>query len=68
MDELAELMHVETGKPADDATLEIVLAILHVDWAARPARSSFGRTDADLKRTVKLVTLLHGRRGRQARP
>jgi len=24
--------------------------------------TSFGRTDADLKRTVKLVTLLHGRR------
>jgi len=42
MDELAELMHVETGKPADDATLEIVLAILHVDWAARHARKVLG--------------------------
>jgi acyl-CoA reductase-like NAD-dependent aldehyde dehydrogenase len=34
---LAELVHTETGKPADDAKLEIVLAILHIDWAARHA-------------------------------
>jgi acyl-CoA reductase-like NAD-dependent aldehyde dehydrogenase len=34
---LAELVHNETGKPRDDATLEIVLAILHLDWAARHA-------------------------------
>jgi hypothetical protein len=38
-------------------------------WMKPPVNlTSFGRTDADLKRTVKLVTLLHGRRGRQARP
>jgi hypothetical protein len=37
-------------------------------WMKPPVNlASFGRTDADLKRTVKLVTLLHGRRG-QARP
>jgi acyl-CoA reductase-like NAD-dependent aldehyde dehydrogenase len=42
MDELAQLMHEETGKPADDATLEIILAIVHVDWAARHARRVLG--------------------------
>ena len=36
---LAELVHTETGKPLDDAKLEIVLAIVHIDWAAKtPAR------------------------------
>ncbi len=35
---LAQLVHVETGKPLDDAKLEIILAIVHIDWAARHAR------------------------------
>jgi acyl-CoA reductase-like NAD-dependent aldehyde dehydrogenase len=35
---LAQLMHEETGKPVDDAKLEIILAVLHIDWAARNAR------------------------------
>jgi len=35
---LAELVHNETGKPLDDAKLEIVLAIAHIDWAARNAK------------------------------
>jgi len=35
---LAELVHNETGKPIADAQLEIVLAIVHIDWAARNAR------------------------------
>ena len=35
---LAQLMHEETGKPLDDAKLEIILAVLHIDWAARHAR------------------------------
>jgi acyl-CoA reductase-like NAD-dependent aldehyde dehydrogenase len=34
---LARLVHDETGKPLDDATLEIVNTILHLDWAARHA-------------------------------
>ena len=34
---LAQLVHDETGKPLDDATLEVVVAILHLDWAARHA-------------------------------
>ncbi len=42
MDGLADLVHDETGKPADDAKLEIVLAILHIDWAARHARRVLG--------------------------
>jgi acyl-CoA reductase-like NAD-dependent aldehyde dehydrogenase len=35
---LAELVHIETGKPIADAQLEILLAIVHVDWAAKNAR------------------------------
>jgi acyl-CoA reductase-like NAD-dependent aldehyde dehydrogenase len=34
---LAELVHTETGKPLADAQLEILLAIVHLDWAARNA-------------------------------
>jgi acyl-CoA reductase-like NAD-dependent aldehyde dehydrogenase len=39
---LAELVHTETGKPLSDAQLEIVLAIVHIDWAARHARKVLG--------------------------
>ena len=35
--ELADLVHRENGKPWDDAMLEIVLSIEHLDWAARNA-------------------------------
>ncbi len=35
---LAELVHTETGKPLADAQLEILLAAVHIDWAARNAR------------------------------
>jgi acyl-CoA reductase-like NAD-dependent aldehyde dehydrogenase len=35
---LAELVHTETGKPLADAQLEVLLAIVHIDWAARNAR------------------------------
>ncbi|MEV4552673.1 aldehyde dehydrogenase family protein [Nonomuraea wenchangensis] len=41
--ELARLVHEETGKPVGDATLEIVLAITHIDWAARNAHKVLGR-------------------------
>jgi acyl-CoA reductase-like NAD-dependent aldehyde dehydrogenase len=40
---LAELVHSETGKPLDDAKLEIVLAVVHIDWAARHAEDTLGR-------------------------
>jgi len=39
MGRLAQLVHEETGKPVDDATLEIVNTILHLDWAAKHAHS-----------------------------
>ena len=39
---LAELVHTETGKPLADAQLEILLAIVHIDWAARHARRVLG--------------------------
>ncbi len=35
-------MHNETGKPLADAKLEIVLAIVHIDWAARNAKRVLG--------------------------
>jgi acyl-CoA reductase-like NAD-dependent aldehyde dehydrogenase len=35
---LAQQVHDETGKPLDDATLEIVNTIFHLDWAARHAK------------------------------
>jgi acyl-CoA reductase-like NAD-dependent aldehyde dehydrogenase len=35
---LSELVHSETGKPLADAQLEILLAVVHIDWAARNAR------------------------------
>ena len=38
MGRLAQLVHEETGKPFDDARLEVILAILHVNWAAKHAR------------------------------
>jgi acyl-CoA reductase-like NAD-dependent aldehyde dehydrogenase len=42
MDELAHVVHEETGKPIADATLEIALAIDHLAWAARHARTVLG--------------------------
>lgn len=39
---LAELVHRETGKPVDDAKLEIILGIVHIDWAAKHARKVLG--------------------------
>jgi acyl-CoA reductase-like NAD-dependent aldehyde dehydrogenase len=39
---LAELVHQETGKPVADAKLEIVLAIVHLDWAAKNASRILG--------------------------
>jgi acyl-CoA reductase-like NAD-dependent aldehyde dehydrogenase len=43
LDELAGIVATETGKPFDDARLEIVLAIDHVDWAAKHAEKVLGR-------------------------
>ena len=39
---LAELVHAETGKPVADAELEILLAVIHIDWAAKNARKVLG--------------------------
>lgn len=39
---LAELVHTETGKPLGDAQLEILLAVVHIDWAARNAHRVLG--------------------------
>lgn len=42
LDELAALVHRENGKPVADAQLEIVLAVEHIDWAARHAARVLG--------------------------
>ncbi len=40
--QLAQQVHRENGKPVEDAILEIVLAIDHIDWAAKHARKVLG--------------------------
>lgn len=37
-DELAALISRESGKPAEDALLEVMLAVEHIDWAAKNAK------------------------------
>ncbi|NIH77851.1 aldehyde dehydrogenase family protein [Amycolatopsis viridis] len=43
MAELCAVVSRETGKPAGDAQLEVVLAVEHIHWAARNARKVLGR-------------------------
>jgi acyl-CoA reductase-like NAD-dependent aldehyde dehydrogenase len=43
LDDLANVVVEETGKPLDDARLELVLAIDHLNWAARHAEKVLGR-------------------------
>ncbi|MPY77926.1 MAG: aldehyde dehydrogenase family protein [Actinophytocola sp.] len=40
--ELCALVRAETGKPEGDAQLEIVLAIEHIEWAAKHAKKVLG--------------------------
>ena len=41
--QLADVVHLETGKPHSDATLEVALALDHVAWAAKHAGKVLGR-------------------------
>ncbi|MBO0850801.1 MAG: aldehyde dehydrogenase family protein, partial [Pseudonocardia sp.] len=43
IDKIADLVSAETGKPRDDARLELVLAVEHLAWAARNAQRVLGR-------------------------
>ncbi|WP_328470464.1 aldehyde dehydrogenase family protein [Actinoplanes sp. NBC_00393] len=43
VDELATLIRAETGKPQGDAVLEVMLAVEHLDWAARNAGKVLSR-------------------------
>lgn len=43
MNELADLVHRENGKPHGDAILEITLAIDHLAWAGGHARKTLGQ-------------------------
>ena len=42
VEELAELVHLETGKPEAEAVVEASAAIEHLDWAARNAKRVLG--------------------------
>ncbi|WBB79486.1 aldehyde dehydrogenase family protein [Micromonospora sp. WMMD882] len=42
IEQLAELIHAEGGKPVADAVVEVVTAIEHIDWAARNAQRVLG--------------------------
>ena len=42
LDRLARAISDETGKPFDDARLELALAVDHLDWAARHAEKVLG--------------------------
>lgn len=42
VEDLAALIRDETGKPLDDAVLEVMLAVEHLDWALRNARRVLG--------------------------
>jgi acyl-CoA reductase-like NAD-dependent aldehyde dehydrogenase len=42
MPELKTLISLENGKPEGDAQIELVLAIDHLDWAAKHARKVLG--------------------------
>jgi acyl-CoA reductase-like NAD-dependent aldehyde dehydrogenase len=41
--EIADMVAAETGKPDHDARSEVLLAVIHLDWAARHARRVLGR-------------------------
>ncbi|MBP2366152.1 aldehyde dehydrogenase family protein [Pseudonocardia parietis] len=43
LDRVARVVADETGKPFDDARLEVILVIDHLDWAAGNARKVLGR-------------------------
>ncbi|WP_433663906.1 aldehyde dehydrogenase family protein [Nocardia sp. CA-128927] len=40
--ELEDLVHAENGKPHADATIEVIVAAQHIDWAAKHARKVLG--------------------------
>jgi acyl-CoA reductase-like NAD-dependent aldehyde dehydrogenase len=42
LNRVAMVIHQETGKPVEDAQLEVVMAITHLDWAARKAERVLG--------------------------
>ncbi|GAB2561492.1 aldehyde dehydrogenase family protein [Nocardia heshunensis] len=42
--DLVELISSETGKPRLDAAIEVTLAVEHLDWVARHAERTLGRT------------------------
>lgn len=46
MHELAELMHREGGKPVDDALIELILVVEHLDWATKHAPKVLSRRRA----------------------
>jgi acyl-CoA reductase-like NAD-dependent aldehyde dehydrogenase len=42
LDDLTDLMHRENGKPSDDALIEVLATVHHIDWAAKKAAKVLG--------------------------
>ncbi|MFG1923521.1 aldehyde dehydrogenase family protein [Cryptosporangium sp. NPDC048952] len=42
LDGITDLMHRENGKPTDDAMLELLITVHHIDWAAKKAAKVLG--------------------------
>ncbi|MBW0092359.1 aldehyde dehydrogenase family protein [Pseudonocardia sp. KRD-184] len=61
LDALARIVVEETGKPFDDARLELVLAIDHLDWAAKHAEKVLGtrRVSSGLLMANQAATLTY---------
>jgi succinate-semialdehyde dehydrogenase/glutarate-semialdehyde dehydrogenase len=64
LDEITDLMHRENGKPTDDAMLELMITVHHLDWAAKkaskvlgPRRVSSGLLAANIAATLEYAPL-----------
>lgn len=59
LEDLAEVVHLENGKPRSDAILEVALAIDHLEWAAKHAPSVLGprRVPSGLMASNQAATL-----------
>jgi succinate-semialdehyde dehydrogenase/glutarate-semialdehyde dehydrogenase len=64
IDEITDLMHRENGKPTDDAMLELLITVHHLDWAAKkaskvlgPRRVASGMLAANIAATLEYAPL-----------
>ncbi|MEU0132827.1 aldehyde dehydrogenase family protein [Streptomyces sp. NPDC006296] len=62
-DEFARVIASETGKPVHDARAEVLMALVHLDWAARHAHRVLGR-----RRVASGLLSVHQRASLSYRP